>query len=79
MGFSGYYVEVPNGGDPMRAYRKMKKWIKNDKFMEELKERQYYQKPSEKKREVGKRRKNVIRKLQRERDDNRLMGLTLRR
>ena len=36
MGFSGYYVEVPNGGDPMRAYRKMKKWIKNDKFMEEL-------------------------------------------
>ena len=59
----------------MRAYRKMKKWIKNDKFMEELKERQYYQKPSFKKRERQKRKKQVLRKLQRERDDNRFMGV----
>ena len=74
MGFHGYYVEIPQGGDAMRAYRKIKKWIKNDRFMEELKDRQYYQKPSFKKREAEKRRKQVLRKLQRDRDDNRYMG-----
>ena len=41
-----YYVEVRDGEDPMRAYRKIKKKIKDDKFFEEIKERQYYQKPS---------------------------------
>lgn len=75
MGFHGYYVEIPEGGDAMRAYRKMKKWIKNDRFFEELKDRQYYQKPSFKKREVEKRKKSVLRKLQRERDDTRFMGV----
>ena len=74
MGFQGYYVEIPPGGDAMRAYRKIKKWIKNDRFMEELKDRQYYQKPSFKKREKAKPRKIVLKKLQRERDDNRFMG-----
>ncbi len=74
VGFHGYYVEVPEGGDAMRAYRKMKKWIKNDRFFEEIKERQYFQKPSFKKREKAKRRKIVLKKLQRERDDNRFMG-----
>ena len=74
LGFHGYYVEVPEGGDPMRSYRKMKKWIKNDRFFEELKDRQYYRKPSFKKREAEKRRRMVLRKLQRERDDNRFMG-----
>jgi|TARA_Y100000590_G_scaffold223152_1_gene252466 small subunit ribosomal protein S21 len=75
MGFQGYYVEIPPGGDAMRAYRKIKKWIKNDRFMEELKDRQYYQKPSFKKREKAKRKKMVLKKLQRERDDNRFMGI----
>ena len=74
MGFHGYYVEIPPGGDAMRAYRKMKKWIKNDRFIEEIKERQYFQKPSFKKREKAKRRKQVLKRLQRERDDNRFMG-----
>ncbi len=73
-GFSGYYVDVPEGGDAMRAYRKMKKWIKNDRFIEELKDRQYFRKPSEIKRETGKRRKLVIRKLQLKRDDERFLG-----
>ena len=45
-GFHGYYVEIPDGGDAMRGYRKIKKWIKNDRFIEELKDRQYFQKPS---------------------------------
>ena len=73
-GFHGYYVEIPDGGDAMRGYRKIKKWIKNDRFIEELKDRQYFQKPSFKKREKEKRRRQVLRKLQRERDDNRFMG-----
>tara|TARA_B100000683_G_scaffold259664_1_gene283672 strand:- start:119 stop:337 length:219 start_codon:yes stop_codon:yes gene_type:complete len=67
-------VDVPEGGDAMRAYRKMKKWIKNDRFIEELKDRQYFRKPSEIKRETGKRRKLVIRKLQLKRDDERFLG-----
>ena len=73
-GFQGYYVEVPEGGDAVRAYRKTKKWIKNDRFFEELKDRQYYQKPSFKKREAEKRRQKVLRKLQSQRDDSRFMG-----
>jgi|TARA_B100000214_G_C23615694_1_gene467134 ribosomal protein S21 len=79
MGFKGYYVEVPDGSDPMRAFRKMKKWIKNDRFIEELKDRQYYRKPSEIKVEKAKRRRQVIRKAQKENDDNRLMRQTRKR
>ena len=74
VGFQGYYVEIPDGGDAMRGYRKIKKWIKNDRFIEEIRDRQYVQKPSFKKREVEKRRRQTLRKLQRERDDNRYMG-----
>ena len=29
-----YYVEVRDGEDPMRAYRRIKKKIKDDKFIE---------------------------------------------
>jgi|TARA_B100001996_G_C18561815_1_gene554879 ribosomal protein S21 len=75
LGFHGYYVDVPEGGDVMRAYRKMKKWIKNDRFVEELKDRQYFQKPSHWKRETEKRRKQTLKKLQSQRDDNRFMGI----
>ena len=74
VGFQGYYVEIPDGGDAMRGYRKIKKRIKNDRFIEEIRDRQYFQKPSFKKREVEKRRRQTLRKLQRERDDNRYMG-----
>ena len=73
LGFHGYYVDIPEGGDPMRAYRKIKKWIKNDRFIEELRDRQHYQKPSHWKRETEKRRKQTLRKLQSQRDDNRFM------
>ena len=69
-----YYVEVRDGDDPMRAYRKIKKKIKDVKFFDEIKERQYYRKPSFKKQERAKKRRMVLRKLQKERDDNRFMG-----
>ena len=70
-----YYAEVREGEDPMRAYRKIKKKIKDDKFFDEIKERQYFQKPSFKKQERAKKRRIVLKKLQRERDDNRFMGI----
>ena len=69
-----YYAEVRDGEDPMRAYRKIKKKIKDDKFFYEIKERQYYRKPSFKKQERAKKRRMVLRKLQKERDDNQFMG-----
>ena len=73
-----YYAEVRDGDDPMRAYRKIKKRIKDDKFFDIIKEKQYYQKPSFKKQEKAKKRKIVLKKLQRERDDNRFIGKTNR-
>ena len=69
-----YYAEVREGEDPMRAYRKIKKKIKDDKFFDILKEKQYYQKPSFKKREKEKKRKMVLKKLHRERESNVFMG-----
>ena len=75
QGFHAYYVEVRPGEDAVRAYRKIKRKIKDDKFIEELRDRQYYQKPSFKKRERAKAKAKVLRKLQRERDDNRFMGV----
>ena len=75
LGFQGYYVEVREGEDAVRAYRKIKRKIKDDKFIEELRDRQYYQKPSFKKRERAKAKAKVLRKLQRERDDNRFLGV----
>ena len=75
IGFHGYFVDIPEGGDAMRAYRKIKRWIKNDRFIEELRDRQYYQKPSHIKREALKRKKQTLRRLQRERDENRFMGV----
>ena len=48
----GYFVDVTkSGGDAVRAYRKIKRKIKQDRFVEELSDRQYYKKPSEIKRE----------------------------
>jgi|TARA_S200000501_G_C20182466_1_gene465030 ribosomal protein S21 len=79
LGFHGYYVEVRDGEDPMRAYRKMKKWIKEDKFVETVKEKGTYRKPSEIKREKNKQRAITLRKLRRERDSMVNLGRTNRR
>jgi len=63
-------VEVPAGGDAIRSYRKIKRWIKEDRFIEQIRDRSVYTKPSAVKREKQKQRKKVLRKLQRERNDN---------
>ena len=74
FGFHGYYVEVREGEDAVRAYRKIKRWIKEDKFIEQIRERAHFIKPSETKREKAKEKKKILRKLQRERDDTVYMG-----
>ena len=73
-GFHGYYVDVPPGGDAVRAYRKIKRWIKEDKFIEQIRANNTFQKPSEIKREKQKERRKVLRKLRRERASNVFMG-----
>ena len=67
------------GEDAVRAYRKIKRWIKEDKFIEEIRERQHYTKPSEIKREKTKEKRKILRKLQRERDDSIFLGRRNRR
>ena len=73
LGFHGYYVEVRDGEAAIRAYRKIKRWIKEDKFIDQIRANNIYQKPSAIKREKAKERSKVLRKLRRQRDDNILM------
>ena len=47
-------IEVRDN-DVMRAWRKMKKQLMNARELEEVKERRYYAKPSDVKRETNKR------------------------
>lgn len=78
-GFKGYYVEVRPGEDAIRAYRKIKRQIKEDKFIDLIKDQQIFKKPSEIKREKAKERRKVLRKLRRTREDNVFVGRTNRR
>ena len=75
LGFQGYYVEVREGEDAVRAYRKIKRWIKEDKFIDQIRANNTYSKPSAIKREKQKERRKVLRKLQRERDSNIFLGV----
>jgi len=79
LGFQGYYVEVREGEDAVRAYRKIKRWIKEDNFIEQVKNTNTYRKPSEIKVEKAKERRKILRKLQRERNDSVFMGRSNRR
>ena len=79
LGFQGYYVEVREGEDAIRAYRKIKSWIKEDKFIDEIRNKNTYRKPSEIKVEKQKERRKILRKLRREREGNIFMGRTNRR
>lgn len=74
MGFRGYYVEVRPGEDAIRAYRKIKRYIKEDNFIDQIRSNSVFKKPSEIRVEKAKERRRVLRKLQRERDDNLYMG-----
>ena len=67
-------MEVREGEDAVRAYRKIKRWIKEDRFIDQIRDNNTFKKPSEIKREKQKARRKVLRKLRRERDSNILMG-----
>ena len=72
--FKGYYVDTSRyGGDAIKAFRKLKRMYKETRFFEEMRDRQYYIKPTTKRREAEKRKKQTIRRLQRDRDA--LIGL----
>ncbi len=59
----GYFVDVTKaGGDAVRAYRKIKRKIKDDKFFETLRERSVYRKPSEILREKRKQARITIKR-----------------
>lgn len=73
LGFQGYYVEVREGEDAVRAYRKIKRWMKEDKFIDQIRENNVYTKPSAIKREKQKQKRKILRKLQRDRDDSKYM------
>jgi len=70
LGFQGYYVEVREGEDAVRAYRKIKRWIKEDNFIDQIRDNNIYKKPSEIKREKEKERRKTLRKLRRQREDS---------
>jgi len=65
---------VREGEDAVRAYRKIKRWIKEDKFIDQIRANNTFQKPSEIKREKAKERKKILRKLRRDRDSNIHLG-----
>jgi len=67
--YKGYYVDVTkSGGDAIRAFRKLKRMYKDTNFFEDMRDRQYYIKPTAKRREAEKKRRQVLRRLQRDRD-----------
>ena len=68
FGFRGYYVEVRPGEDAIKAYRKIKRYIKEDNFIDQIRANNTYRKPSEIKVEKNKERRKVLRKLRRERE-----------
>ena len=69
-----YWAEVRDGEDPMRAYRRIKKKIKDDKFFEQIKERQYYHKPSEKRQKRLKQRRLIVKRLTQAAEEERGVG-----
>ena len=48
--YRGYSVDVPPGGDAVRAYRKFKKMLKDNKVFEEMRERESFTPRSAKRR-----------------------------
>ena len=62
------YVEV-RGNNVEKAMRVLKKKIQKQGLVKEIRDRQYYKKPSEKRVERLKERTRVLKKLQKENDE----------
>tara|TARA_R110002110_G_scaffold98645_7_gene252426 strand:- start:1068 stop:1382 length:315 start_codon:yes stop_codon:yes gene_type:complete len=56
--------------DPMRAIKRFLKKCKNERIVEQARERQYYIKPSKKRRMAEKNRERTIKKLQRDQESS---------
>ena len=67
------YVEV-RGNNVEKAMRVLKKKIQKQGLVKEIRDRQYYKKPSDKRVERLKERTRVLKKLQKENDE--LLGYT---
>jgi len=67
------YVEV-RGNNVEKAMRVLKRKIQKQGLVKEIRDRQYYKKPSEKRVERLKERTRVLKKLQKENDE--LLGYT---
>ena len=67
--YRGYSVEVPPGGDAIRAYRKIKKMMKDDKFFEEMRERETFTPRSQKRRLARKEALMIKRRANKKRQD----------
>ena len=65
-------VEVPvRRGEPIeRALKRFTKKMKKIKVLEKYRERMYYEKPTDKRRRMAKRRKAVLDKLKRKEETN---------
>ena len=74
----GFEVEVRDN-DVMKAWRKLKKKIKEARLLEEIKDRQYYKKPSQIRQEKLKLKKRAIRKATKEAEDFRTMNVKRQR
>ena len=74
----GFEVHVKDG-DVMKAWRKLKKKIKEARLIEEIKDRQYYKKPSQIRQEKLKLKKRAIRKATKEAEDFRTMNVKRQR
>ena len=48
--YRGYSVDVPPGGDAVKAYRKIKRMLKDNKVFEEMRERETFTPRSQKRR-----------------------------
>ena len=68
--YRGYSVEVPPGGDAIRAYRKIKKMMKEDKFFEEMRERETFTPRSQKRRLARKEALMIKRRANKKRQDD---------
>ena len=52
--YRGYSVDVPPGGDAVKAYRKIKRMLKENRVFEEMRERESFTPRSAKRREARK-------------------------
>lgn len=59
-------VKAEKGESADKLIRRFRKKVKKSGILEELRERQFYKKPSEKRKEKKRRREAVLRRLKRE-------------